>query len=78
MDPVRHITCTQCHWSLWTEDWHKNFDEDARCPRCGGPAVVGARPDDEFPAKRVKRRFRRATEPAVAVADTRPNRYDAR
>jgi NAD-dependent SIR2 family protein deacetylase len=70
MESIKHLTCTSCHWSRWYE-----FGEpegESRCPRCGETAVVGKRPDDYFPARGAPDPFRRESDPAIAILDTRP------
>lgn len=70
MEGIRHITCTHCHWSLWTED---ASEDNAECPRCDSPTVVGKRPDDTYPADgRRGTRFLRESDPQIAILDTQP------
>ena len=71
MEAVRHVTCTHCHWSLWTEGWAE-FQNGTDCPRCGSTAVVGQRPDDVFPSDRRGTRFLRESDPQIAILDTQP------
>jgi DNA-directed RNA polymerase subunit RPC12/RpoP len=71
MDPIRHLTCTVCHWSRWIEPGEVVAEENA-CPRCGGKAIVGRRPDDYFPAAGPPDPFRRESDPAIAILDTKP------
>ena len=71
MEAIRHVTCTQCHWSLWTEAWAE-YEHGTDCPRCGSEAVVGKRPDDEYPSLVKGSRFLRESDPQIAILDTKP------
>jgi NAD-dependent SIR2 family protein deacetylase len=71
MEAIRHVTCTQCHWSRWTESGGA-FDDDADCPRCGGIVVIGKRPDDSYPNELKGSRFLRDSDPQIAILDTQP------
>ena len=71
MEAISNVTCTHCHWSLWTEEWAA-YESGTNCPRCGSQAIVGKRPDDVYPSDAKGSRFLRESDPFIAVLDTKP------
>jgi NAD-dependent SIR2 family protein deacetylase len=72
MEAIQNVTCKDCHWSLWTEDW-KQYEAGAVCPRCDGPVIVGKRPDDHYPNDARGSGHLRESDPHIAVVDTSPS-----